>query len=93
MNPEEDDQNIQNRASENRWYLDRCTAMQTVIDYWTTKCGIDETYRKNAFVITAGYEPIEFKTIFPEWKVHENIVEMNREVSWKITCTQEDHYN
>jgi hypothetical protein len=54
--------------------------MQTVIDYWTTKCGTDEKYRRNAFVCTAGYEPIEFQTIFPEWIVHENVVEMNCEV-------------
>jgi supervillin len=55
--------------------------MQTVIDYWTTKCGTDEKYRRNAFVITAGYEPVEFQTIFPEWNVHENVVEMNSQVS------------
>lgn len=79
---DEDDQNIQNRASENRWYLDRCTAMQTVLDYWRAKCGSDEKYLREAYVITAGYEPIEFQTIFPEWKVHDNVVEMNSEVSW-----------
>ncbi|CRL08353.1 CLUMA_CG021256, isoform A [Clunio marinus] len=73
----DDVNNVENRAGENRWHLERCEAMQTTIDYWKAKCGHDETYRKDAFIVTAGFEPIEFQTIFPEWKIHDDVVEMN----------------
>lgn len=78
---EVDVNNIENRAGENRWHLERCEAMQTAIDYWKAKCGRDEKYREKAYIITAGYEPVEFQTIFPEWSVHEDIVEMNSQVN------------
>lgn len=77
---EVDVNNVENRAGENRWHLERCEAMQTTIDYWKAKCGRDEKNRKEAFIITAGYEPVEFQTIFPEWIVHDDVVEMNSQV-------------
>lgn len=77
---EVDVNNVENRAGENRWHLERCEAMQTAIDYWKAKCGDDEKYRKEAFIVTAGYEPIEFQAIFPEWIVNEDIVEINSQV-------------
>lgn len=58
--------------------------MQTVLDYWQTKNGSNAKYLREAYVITAGYEPIEFQTIFPEWKVHDNVVEMNSQVSCRV---------
>lgn len=76
----DDVNNVENRAGENRWHLERCEAMQTAIDYWKGKCGDDETYRKEAFMVTAGYEPIEFQTIFPEWIVNDDVVEWNSQV-------------
>lgn len=80
---EVDSKNVDNRAGENRWYLERCEAMQTTIDYWREKCGNDETYLKESYMITAGFEPVEFQTIFPEWIVNEQVVEMNSLV-WPI---------
>ncbi|KAL7050581.1 hypothetical protein ACKWTF_004132 [Chironomus riparius] len=74
---EVDVNNVENRAGENRWHLERCEAMQTAIDYWKTKCGHNEKYRKDVYIVTAGYEPIEFRTIFPEWIVHDDVVELN----------------
>jgi supervillin len=78
---EVDVNNVENRAGENRWHLERCEAMQTALDYWKQKCGHNEKYRKNAFIVTAGYEPIEFQTIFPEWHTHDDIIEINSQVS------------
>lgn len=80
---EVDVNNVENRAGENRWHLERCEAMQTAIDYWKAKCGREEKYRKEAYIITAGYEPVEFQTIFPEWSVRDDVVEMNSQVRWK----------
>lgn len=77
---EVDVNNIENRAGENRWHLERCEAMQTAIDYWKAKCGNDDKYRKEAYIVTAGYEPDEFQAIFPEWIVNEDVVEMNSQV-------------
>ena len=54
--------------------------MQTAIDYWKAKCGASEKYRKEAYIVTAGYEPVQFQTIFPEWSVREDIVEINSQV-------------
>lgn len=78
---EVDVNNIENRAGENRWHLERCEAMQTAVDYWKAKCGHNEKYRKDAYIVTAGYEPVEFQTIFPEWIINEDVVEMNSQVS------------
>lgn len=74
----------ENRAGENRWHLERCVAMQAAIDYWKAKYAVDDKYRKEAFIITAGFEPVEFQTIFPEWIVHEDVVELNEEVRRKF---------
>lgn len=78
---EVDVNNIENRAGENRWHLERCEAMQTAIDYWKAKCGHNDKYRREAFIVTAGYEPIEFQTIFPEWAVRDDVVEFNSQVN------------
>lgn len=72
--------NIDNRAGENRWHLEKCEAMQTTLDYWKEKCGNDEKYMNNSYMITAGFEPIEFQTIFPEWQTNEQVVNLNSEV-------------
>jgi supervillin len=77
---EVDVNNVENRAGENRWHLERCEAMQTALDYWKAKCGHDDKYRKEAYIVTAGYEPIEFQTIFPEWVVNDEVVEINSQV-------------
>lgn len=77
---EVDVNNIENRAGENRWHLERCEAMQTSIDYWKAKCGHNDKYRRDAYIVTAGYEPIEFQTIFPEWTVRDDVIEMNSQV-------------
>jgi supervillin len=80
---EVDVNNVENRAGENRWHLERCEAMTTAIDYWKAKCGRDEKYRKEAYIVTAGFEPVEFQTIFPEWRVRDDVVEINSEVSMR----------
>jgi hypothetical protein len=54
--------------------------MTTAIDYWKAKCGKDEKYRKEAYIVTAGYEPVEFQAIFPEWSVRDDVVEINSQV-------------
>lgn len=77
---EVDVNNVENRAGENRWHLERCEAIQTAIDYWKAKCGDDDTYRKEAYIVTAGYEPIKFQTIFPEWIVNNDVVDLNSQV-------------
>lgn len=88
---EVDVNNVENRAGENRWHLERCEAMQTTIDYWKAKCGRDEMYRKEAYMVTAGYEPVAFQTIFPEWKVREDVVEMNSQV--RVVDPLDENYN
>lgn len=80
---EVDVNNVENRAGENRWHLERCEAMTTAIDYWKAKCGAVEKYRKEAYIVTAGYEPVEFQAIFPEWSVRDDIVEINSQVRLK----------
>lgn len=76
----EDIDEVDNRACEIRWHLERYEAMQTTLDYWKAKCGGDDKYRKEAFIVSAGYEPIEFQAIFPEWTVHSDVVEINNQV-------------
>lgn len=71
---------VDNRACEIRWHLERYEAMQSTLDYWKAKCGEDRKYRKEAFIVSAGYEPIEFQAIFPEWTVHSDVVEINNQV-------------
>lgn len=80
---EVDVNNVENRAGENRWHLERCEAMQTSINYWRAKCGHNDKYRSDAYIVTAGYEPIEFQIIFPEWTVRDDVVEMNSQVCKK----------
>lgn len=75
-----DEVGIENRAGENRWHLERCQAIQTAIDYWKAKCDDDETYRREAYMVTAGYEPIMFQTIFHEWIVQPDVVDTNSQV-------------
>jgi supervillin len=76
----EDIDEVDNRACEIRWHLERYEAMQTTLDYWKAKCGDDDKYRKEAFIVSAGYEPVEFQAIFPEWTVHSDVVEINNQV-------------
>lgn len=71
---------IENRAGENRWHLEKCEAMETTIEYWKAKCGDDEKYRNECYFVTAGYEPMEFQTIFPEWIVNESVIDINSHV-------------
>ena len=83
---EVDVNNVENRAGENRWHLERCEAMSTAIDYWKAKCGSNDTYRKEAYIVTAGYEPIQFQAIFPEWNVHDDVAEKNSQVGGVKKC-------
>ena len=78
---EVDVNNVENRAGENRWHLERCEAIQTAIDYWKAKCS-DDTYRKEAYIVTAGYEPIKFQTIFPEWICNNDVIQLNSQVTF-----------
>lgn len=73
--------NIENRAGENRWQLERCEAMQTAIDYWKAKYKENDENLKNAFIISAGFEPKEFQNIFPQWVSKDDIAEINMQVS------------
>lgn len=79
-----DGSNNENRAGENRWHLERCAAMTTAIDYFNAKNVKSDKSSKEAFIITAGYEPVEFQTIFPEWTVHNDVIELNSEVNYRL---------
>ena len=76
--PADDMNNVDNRAGESRWQQERFETMTTAYDYWRKKCGNTDKI-KNAFIISAGFEPIEFISIFPEWIVRDDIAELNGE--------------
>lgn len=80
--PEENNQ--KNRAGANRWYLECFEAIQTAINYWKTKCGEDETYRKEIYLTTAGFEPPQFQAIFPFWTVNNRVISLNSNVSYPV---------
>lgn len=39
----------------------------------------------NGFIVWAGLEPVEFKSIFPDWIDHDDIAEINIQVSYKMS--------
>lgn len=77
---------LENRAGESRWQQERFEAMTTASAYWKTKCSGSECEKK-AFIISAGFEPVEFISIFPEWIVRDDIAELNGENATSSSTT------
>jgi len=58
-----------------RWVCERRAALETAVDFST-----------DGSVIHAGYEPLEFKTLFPYWEDHREAMEINED---KLSSTFE----
>lgn len=88
---QDDINNVDNRAGESRFQQERFEAMSTASAYWKTKCSGSD-YEKKAFIISAGFEPTEFITIFPEWTVRDDIAELNGEDGATSSTTTIEEY-
>ncbi|XP_037940642.1 uncharacterized protein LOC119673439 isoform X6 [Teleopsis dalmanni] len=70
----------ENRAGVNRFEIvEKRAALETAVSYWKAKFGDTETelHNVNGKVVWAGLEPIEFKSLFPDWTNRTDITEIN----------------
>lgn len=77
---EDSDLSDQTGSGAVRWQLERKAAMQTAVDYWVCKKGI-EVDPIPAYLVWAGFEPKEFTNLFPTWTKREDVQELNAKVS------------
>lgn len=63
-----------------RWQLERKAAMQTAIDYWTSRRETTDDEKIPAYLVWAGFEPKEFTNLFPTWVAREDVCELNAKV-------------
>ncbi|XP_046807051.1 uncharacterized protein LOC111675850 isoform X5 [Lucilia cuprina] len=70
----------ENRAGVNRWISERRAALETAVSYWRAKFGDNEEKQFHGikgYVVWAGLESTNFKALFPEWSVREDVKEIN----------------
>ncbi|XP_050301678.1 uncharacterized protein LOC126739900 isoform X2 [Anthonomus grandis grandis] len=58
-----------------RWQAERRAAMQTAVNYWKKTHGEGEEVV--AYLVWAGLEPLEFRSLFPAWEVREDVRKLN----------------
>uniref|UniRef100_A0A1B0D7W5 Uncharacterized protein n=1 Tax=Phlebotomus papatasi TaxID=29031 RepID=A0A1B0D7W5_PHLPP len=89
---EDSDNELVNRAGENRWLDERRAALATALSYWEAKKATrrdgsesEESEEENeersdaaGLVVWAGLEPLEFISHFPDWTHHRDVEEINR---------------
>jgi len=64
-----------------RFNINRKCALQTSINYWREKYGQENMHKFKGYIVYAGLEPVEFKSLFPYWEVNENAKECNVNVN------------
>lgn len=75
-----------NRSGVNRWQAERKAAMQTAVEYWKAKYDSHGKEKNlsaevSGYIVWAGLEPVEFKSLFPSWENNDEVAEINIQVN------------
>ncbi|XP_014674756.1 PREDICTED: supervillin-like [Priapulus caudatus] len=86
----DDSQNITTGSGQQRFAVDRRCAMQTTLHYCLEK--LDAKELPPAYLVFAGYEPLEFTNLFPFWVHNDEVRESNTEAygDWGDNIAVED---
>uniref|UniRef100_T1J6L1 HP domain-containing protein n=1 Tax=Strigamia maritima TaxID=126957 RepID=T1J6L1_STRMM len=69
----DDNDNVATGSAKVRWNLDRRLAMESAIQY----CNEKSSSPPNAYLVSAGLEPLRFTNIFPKWEVRDDVTALN----------------